>query len=115
MLQSPPCSATRLQPTAFPFGLRVRAWRAILGVSGHAPAYSDQLCVLLPERAHIGRINSILRRENSTKYQATGNELRRAYADAYGKIGNYCGGGEAKIKEEPLAIVKADFQILGVQ
>jgi hypothetical protein len=42
-----------------------------LGVSTHAPAYPDQLCVLIPERAHVGRINSILRRENPTRYHAT--------------------------------------------
>jgi hypothetical protein len=85
-----------------------------LGVSTHAPAYPDQLCVLIPERAHVGRINSILRRENPTRYQATGQELRRAYAEAYRMIGDYCGGGEAKIRNELLAIVDAEFQKLGV-
>jgi hypothetical protein len=51
-----------------------------LGVSGHAPTYADQLCVLFPERAHIGRINSVLRRENPTKYQATGEQGREFLA-----------------------------------
>ena len=85
-----------------------------LGVSSHAPAYEDQLCVLIPERAHVGRINSILRRENPTRYQVTGQELRRAYAEAYRTIGDYCGGGEEHIRQELLAIVNAEFQKLGV-
>jgi hypothetical protein len=85
-----------------------------LGVTTHIPAYPDQLCVLIPERAHVGRINSILRRENPTRYQATGRDLRRAYAEAYSLIGDYCGGGEAKIRQELLAIVNAEFQKLGV-
>jgi hypothetical protein len=85
-----------------------------LGVSTYAPAYPNQLCVLIPERAHVGRINSILRRENPTKYQATGPELRLAYAEAYAMIGDYCGGGEANIRKELLRIVYAEFQKLGV-
>jgi hypothetical protein len=85
-----------------------------LGVSGHAPPYPDQLCVLIPERAHVGRINRNLRRENPTRYQASGRELRRAYAEAYAMIGDYCEGGEASIRQELLAIVNAEFQKLGV-
>jgi len=85
-----------------------------LGVSTHAPAYPNQLCVLIPERAHVGRINSILRRENPTRYHATGPELRRAYAEAYAMIGDYCGGGEPSIRKELLSIVYAEFQKLGV-
>jgi hypothetical protein len=85
-----------------------------LGVTISAPPYDDQLCVLLPERAHVGRINSILRRENPTKWQASGRELRRAYGEAYALMGDYCGGGEANIRQELLAIVNAEFQKLGV-
>jgi hypothetical protein len=85
-----------------------------LGVTTHAPAYPDQLCVLIPERAHVGRVNSILRRENPTRYQATGPELRRAYAEAYATIGDYCGAGEENIRKELLSIVNAQFQKLGV-
>ena len=62
----------------------------------------------------MGRINSILRRENPTRYQATGRELRRAYAEAYAVVGDYCGGGEANVRRELLAIVSAEFQKLGV-
>ena len=32
-----------------------------LGIANRYPSPDDQICVLLPERAHIGRINSILR------------------------------------------------------
>jgi len=85
-----------------------------LGVHLSAPAYADQLCVLLPERAHVGRVNSILRRENPTRYQANRKELRKAYAEAYSMIGNYCGGGEAAIRKELMGIIDAEFQILGV-
>jgi hypothetical protein len=85
-----------------------------LGVQNHAPAYNDQLCVLLPERAHIGRISGTLRRENPTRYQATAKELRAAYAKVYDLVGDYCGGGEAKIRGELMAIVKAEFQKLGI-
>ena len=41
-----------------------------LGVARTHLRVSDQLCLLIPERAHVGRINSILRRENPTKYRA---------------------------------------------
>jgi hypothetical protein len=86
-----------------------------LGVRNHAAAYEDQLCVLLPKGAHEKRINSILRRENPTMYQATGRELRRAYREAYSMIGDYClEGGEAKIRKELMAIVDAEFQKFGV-
>ncbi|MDT7953955.1 MAG: hypothetical protein RQ966_20875 [Acetobacteraceae bacterium] len=86
-----------------------------LGVASNAPSRDDQLCVLLPERAHIGRINSILRRENPTKWQASGQALRRAYKEAYALVGDYCGAGEAAIQNELLAIVEAEFQKLGVR
>ncbi|HXT81831.1 MAG TPA: hypothetical protein VN702_19895 [Acetobacteraceae bacterium] len=85
-----------------------------LGVVNHAPPYDEQLNVLLPERAHVGRINSILRKENPTRYQATGEELRQAYKAAYEMMGDYCGGGEANIQQELVAIVDATFQKLGV-
>ena len=87
---------------------------ARLGVELFAPPYNDQLNVLLPEGAHVGRINSILRRENPTRYQATGRELRRAYREAYQMIGNYCGSSAALIQQELIRIVEATFQKLGV-
>jgi hypothetical protein len=86
-----------------------------LGIRNHAPAYNDQLCILLPKQAHVKRINSILRGDNPPKYQATARELRSAYADAYELMGDYCGGGEAKIRKELLDIISAEFQKLGVR
>jgi hypothetical protein len=83
-------------------------------MSSNAPPYDDQLCVLHPEGAHVGRINSILRRESPPKWHASGQELRRAYADAYALMGDYCGAGEAKIRRKLMAIVNAEFQKLGV-
>jgi hypothetical protein len=83
-------------------------------VQGLAPRYEDQLCVLLPERSHIGRIGSILPRMNNRKYEATREELREAYIAAYELMGNYCGGGEINIRRELLAIVDAEFQHLGI-
>lgn len=85
-----------------------------LGVQLSAPAYADQLCVLLPERAHVGRVNSILRGENPTRYQANRKALRQAYVEAYSMIGDYCRGGEAAIRKELIGIIDAEFQILGV-
>jgi hypothetical protein len=85
-----------------------------LGVTTHAPHADDQLCVLLPERAHIGRINSILRRENPARWHASATELREAYANAYALVGDYTGGGERQIRAELLAIVDAQFQKFGV-
>ncbi|HEX6013210.1 MAG TPA: hypothetical protein VFY87_15700, partial [Geminicoccaceae bacterium] len=46
-----------------------------LGVAHLFPPENDQLCVLLPERAHIGRINSVLRRQNPLGVQAGAREL----------------------------------------
>ena len=46
-----------------------------LGVAHLFPPENDQLCVLLPERTHIGRINSVLRRQNPLGVQASAREL----------------------------------------
>ena len=86
-----------------------------LGVRNHAPVYNDQLCVLLPKQAHATRINSILRTQNPTKDQATARALRAAYAEAYELMGDYCGGGERKIRWELMAIINAEFQKFGVR
>jgi hypothetical protein len=82
-----------------------------LDVSHLFPDRDGQLCVLLPERAHIGRINSILRHQNATGAQVTAAELRNAYRLAYSMIGNYCGGGEMAIRTELTAIVDAVFRL----
>ena len=86
-----------------------------LGISRQFPMMQWQLCVLLPERAHIGRINSVLRNQNPTAVTVTSQDLRHAYADAYALIGDYCGGGEANIKRELLDIVAAVFRLAGLR
>src|SRR5262245_46122296 len=54
-----------------------------LGVANKFPSREEQICVLIPERAHIGRINSILRHENPLRLSANAKELRVAYSRAY--------------------------------
>jgi len=78
------------------------------------PPYELQICVLLPERAHTGRINSVLRSQNPTSVRVTASDLLRAYRDAYSLMGDYCGGGERPIRAELLAIVSAVFRAVGV-
>ena len=85
-----------------------------LGVSHLFPPRDQQICVLLPERAHIGRINSVLRNQNPTNVRATTNELLRAYQDAYALVGDYSGGGEANIRKELMAIVSVIFRMAGL-
>jgi hypothetical protein len=86
-----------------------------LGVDQLAPLRDRQICVLLPERAHIGRINSRLRTLNPMNVRASVNDLQRAYKDAYALIGDYCGGGEVKIGQELMAIVNVVFRKLALK
>lgn len=81
-----------------------------LGITQDSPPRGEQICVLIPERAHIGRINSILRKENPARYNATALELLQAYREAYDLMGDYCGGGERLIKRELVNIVSATFR-----
>jgi hypothetical protein len=80
-----------------------------LGVAAKFTPRDEQLCVLITERAHIGRINSILRSENPLNLSATRTELWTAYRSAYALMGDYCGGGEARIRHELMAIVRTIF------
>jgi len=75
-----------------------------------APGRDDQLCVLLPERAHIGRINSVLRRYAPLGMILTPRSLLDAYREAYDLVGDYCGGGELMIKRELVGIVKGTLR-----
>jgi len=85
-----------------------------LGIVAKFPAYHDQLTVLLPQAAHIARINSVLRNQ-APKYAAIPHqELLTAYAAAYSLMGNYCGGGEHRIQAELMAIARAVFQHAGL-
>ncbi|OAI52209.1 hypothetical protein AYO47_06440 [Planctomyces sp. SCGC AG-212-M04] len=75
------------------------------GLTRFAPAYEQQICVLIPAAGHH-RINSVLRRSNPTSLSATSQELEQAYQEAYALIGDYCGGGE-EVGSELLKLFKA--------
>lgn len=81
-----------------------------LHIAHLSPAYREQLCVMLPERAHIGRINRVLRREIPIGSIVSARDMVEAYSEAYAVIGDYCGGGERLIRRELLGIVKATFR-----
>jgi hypothetical protein len=92
-----------------------------LGISGLFPPESDQICVLLPEKAHVGRINSLLRRENPKGLHhplgvvAIAREFLRGYEAAYEFVGDYCGGGERLIRLELISIVGAILKKGGIK
>jgi hypothetical protein len=81
-----------------------------LQIAATSPPYEDQLCVLLPERAHIGRINSVLRRYAPSDMVLTPRDRLKVYASAYETMGDYCGGGERLVRRELVAIVEATFR-----
>lgn len=81
-----------------------------LHIAAFSPGRDDQLCVLLPERAHIGRINSVLRKCAPVGTVATPRQLLAAYKEAYALMGDYCGGGELLIQRELVSVVKATFR-----
>jgi hypothetical protein len=81
-----------------------------LGIAHHFPVYEEQICVLIPEAAHAGRINSILNRMNPPSMIVNANFLMQAYRDAYSVIGNYCGSVERAIRDELVAIATAVFR-----
>ena len=84
-----------------------------LGVTEKFPAYEHQLTVLLPQAAHIQRVNSVL--SNQAQYAAmTAAELVAAYTAAYALMGNYCGGGEQRIRSELMAIARAILKYAGL-
>jgi hypothetical protein len=85
-----------------------------LGVAGKFPPYADQLTVLLPQAAHIQRVNSVLRNQAPVAAAMSGADLLAAYAAAYALMGNYCGGGEQRIRTELMAIARAVFRWAGL-
>ena len=85
-----------------------------LGVTGRFPAYEEQLTVLLPQSAHIRRINSVLRNQAPRCAVMTTAELLSAYSAAYALMGNYCGGGEQRIRAELMAITRAILRYAGL-
>ncbi len=80
-----------------------------LSVQQRFPPYEQQICVLLPKAAHAKRINSVLRKENPSRLQAAADDLKAAYRDAYWLMGDYCGGGERRVREELVKIVDTVF------
>ncbi len=80
-----------------------------LSVQQRFPPYEQQICVLLPKAAHTKRINSVLRKENPSHLQAAADDLKAAYRDAYWLMGDYCGGGERRIREELVKIADTVF------
>lgn len=85
-----------------------------LGVAGLFPPYEEQLCVLLPEGAHMGRITSDLRRELPRSFGHGKRDYLRAYKEAYDNVGDYTGARAGGVKRELLAIVKATFRAAGL-
>jgi hypothetical protein len=85
-----------------------------LGITAKFPAYPDQLTVLLPQAAHITRINSVLRNQAPKNAVMTHQHLLIAYAAAYALMGNYCGGGEQRVQAELMAIARAMFRHAGL-
>jgi hypothetical protein len=85
-----------------------------LGVAARFPQYGEQLTVLLPQAAHIKRINSVLRNQAPMHTVMASEDLLTAYASAYSLMGNYSGGGEQKIRAELMAIARAIFQRAGL-
>ena len=84
-----------------------------LSVQQRFPPYEQQICVLLPKTAHAKRINSILRKENPSHLQAVADDLKAAYRDAYWLMGDYCGGGERRVREELVSIADTVFRWAG--
>ena len=85
-----------------------------LGVAAKLPAYDQQVTVLLPQAAHIQRVNSVLRNQTPKYAAMAAAELLAAYAAAYALMGNYCGGGEHRIREELMAIARAILRYAGL-
>jgi len=85
-----------------------------LGVAAKFPPYNEQLTVLLPRAAHVKRINSDLRIQAPMGAVMKAQELVSAYASAYSLMGDYCGGGEVKIRTELLAVVKTTLRRAGL-
>jgi hypothetical protein len=85
-----------------------------LHITQLAPDSDNQFCVLLPERGHIDRINSVLRRQAPIGAILPPRALLQAYKDAYDLLGDYCGGGERTIRRELVSIVEASLKLYGV-
>ena len=85
-----------------------------LGVASAFPPYLEQFAVLLPQAAHIRRVNSVLRTEAPVAAVIPAGELLTTYQSAYSLMGNYCGGGEQQIRAELMAVARAIFRRAGL-
>jgi hypothetical protein len=85
-----------------------------LGVADRFPKYEGQLTVLLPQAAHIARMNSVLRNQAPMNAVMPLGDLLIAYAAAYALMGNYSGAGEQKIRTELTAIARTIFRHAGL-
>ena len=81
-----------------------------LNIAEFSPTRNDQFCVLLPKRAHVERINSMLRRHAPIGSPVNAALLLQAYREACDLVGDYCGGGERLIRQELFAVVQATFK-----
>ena len=84
------------------------------GVAAKFPAYEQQLTVLLPQAAHVQRVNSVLRNQAPKFASMTAPDVLAAYAAAYALMGNYSGGGEERIRAELTAIARAILKHAGL-
>jgi hypothetical protein len=85
-----------------------------LGAASAFPACQEQLTVLLPQAAHIKRINGVMRNQAPMGAVMPANTMLISYASAYSLMGNYSGGGEHKIMAELMAIARAIFKRAGL-
>jgi hypothetical protein len=85
-----------------------------LGVAELFPPYDEQLCVLLPEGAHMARVTSDLRREIPRTLVHTRRDYLQAYREAYDNVGDYSGARAGGVKRELMAIVRATFRAAGL-
>jgi hypothetical protein len=85
-----------------------------LGIAARFPRYEEQLTVLLPQAAHTRRVNSVLRNQAPQHAVMPAADLLAAYAAAYALMGNYCGGGEQRIRAELMAMARAIVKYAGL-
>jgi hypothetical protein len=72
------------------------------------------LTVLLPQAAHVTRVNSVLRNQAPMNAVMSMGDLLIAYAAAYALMGNYSGGGGQNIRAELMAIARAILRRAGL-
>jgi hypothetical protein len=80
----------------------------MLGAKRGMPSKKNQIAVLVPKAAHLRKVNSAFdRRMAQSSGEPTSREVRKAFATALGKVGDYNGGGKGIIRKELAAIADA--------